>query len=288
MTLPGAPDALSPSLAPVAANRPAEGTGQAEQAAKQFEGLLLQQLWQTLRKTVSSRAFGGAGAGGGTYFHFVDEAMSQGLVEAGGLGLQDQLTRALGGGGAEEVGGELGSLATELRGLAAYRAAAGPRHAPLELGPTTGVRVAGATGRLQQAARALLPGAEAASRWARQGRLTGAELASDFTTPLDDGAHAAFNVRDAAGYAGEYKCNLFAFELARRAGFQVPLTGRRHGWGFPEPNGVTADAADGRVRRDWARVVTGEPAEALDAATRDGSRAFMLTGAGSGTRSGHI
>lgn len=70
----------------------------------------------------------------------------------------------------------------------------------------------------------------AADRWARDGALTPQDLASDLVTEAP-GGRAAFNVRDANGFQGYYKCNLFAFELARRAGFQISGCWARKGLG---------------------------------------------------------
>jgi hypothetical protein len=95
-------------------------------------------------------------------------------------------------------------------------------------------------------------------------------------------------VRDARGYQGYYKCNLFALELARRAGFSVPVIGRARGWGFPAPNRLARDAADGRLEGGWASVATGEDAAALDRDVRRGARAFALVGEATGERAGHM
>lgn len=253
-------------------------------AAQQFESLLVQQLWQTMRKTVSGAGFGGGSAGADTYMHFMDEAIATQMTEAGGIGIRQVLDRAMGGeayglGAARQNG--LGG------GQASGAASATARRAPLELGPLTGQRIPGATGRLQSAARELLSG-ESPQRFARAGRLTREELSSDFETQRADGTRSAFNVDDAAGFDGEYKCNLFAFELVRRAGFQTPLQGRAHGWGYPAPDAVTADAATGRLREDWGRVVTGESAEAIDAGLESGERGLMLTGSGRDGHAGHM
>ncbi|MEM9860627.1 MAG: hypothetical protein AAF938_03325 [Myxococcota bacterium] len=252
-----------------------EGLGD---AAEQFEALLLRQLWQAMRKTVGGAGFGGgSGAGAGTYMHFLDDAVATQLTSAGGIGLRSVLV-------GEEVSARPGA---ELAPSGPRAHAEVQRRAPVEIGPLTGVRRPGATGALQRAARDLLNG-PSAQRFGRDGRLTAGELSSRFSTVLPSGERAAFNVHDAAGFEGEYKCNLFAFELGRRAGFQTPVQGRRRGWGYPSPDAVAADAADGRLRRDWGRVATGESAEALAADADAGQRAFMLAGAGSEGHAGHM
>ncbi|MEM9070794.1 MAG: rod-binding protein [Myxococcota bacterium] len=245
----------------------------ATQAAAQFEELLLRQLWSVMRKTVGGFS-GGSGPGSGMYAHLMDEAMASHLSRAGGLGMQAQLEEAFG-----------GRPAHAARIPHAIDARPVVRE-PLVLGPTTGMRVSGATARLQDTATEMITGV-AAPRWGRDGRLTAAELASTFHTETPDGT-AHFNVRDAAGFQGRYKCNLFAFEMVRRSGFQTPLMPRTHGWGYPHPDSVTVDATDGRLRQDWGRVATGESAESLDDAIVTGDRAFLLTGSGRDGHAGHM
>ena len=126
-----------------------------------------------------------------------------------------------------------------------------------------------------------------AQRWAKDAALSESDLRSDFAT-REPGGLARFNVRDARGFRGYYKCNLFAMEAARRAGFAVPLVSRPAGWGFPASDSVTRDAQDGHMRGDWARVATGATATELDGAILQGQRAYILTGAGQGERMGHM
>lgn len=273
-----------------AAGRQARQQAQGADAAQQFERMLLQQLWKAMRSTVSARAFGGGGAGGGTYLHFLDEAVAGQLVTAGGMGLAAELRSSMGIAEPELPGlGVDGVRGLDGQGLGEGHDLGGrvSRAEPLEISPRTGQRVSGATGRLQTAARSLLH-PEQALRWGRDGRLTREDLSSDFRTDLGSRGTAAFNVRDAAGFQGRYKCNLFAFELVRRAGFQTPLMARSHGWGYPHPDSVTADAANGRLRNDWGRVVTGESAAELDAGATSGERGFLLSGSGRNGHAGHM
>ncbi|MCB9623955.1 MAG: hypothetical protein H6723_11590 [Sandaracinus sp.] len=254
-----------------------EPPSQARQAAQQFESLLIRQLWQVMRQSAGGGLLSGEGQGAGLYGHLIDEAMSSHLQNAGGLGLVSVLERSLSG------------LPPTAPSTSASRAF-GPREAepvrqrPLE--PPTGARVSGATGRLQAAASEMLT-AESSPRWGRDGRLTEVELASDFAVPRGDGV-AAFNVHDAGGYAGRYKCNLFAFELVRRAGFQTPLLARTHGWGYPHPDAVADDAADGRLRASWGRVATTDPDDEVRAAIDAGERAYLLSGHGTEGHAGHM
>ena len=240
------------------------------EAAKQFEELLMRQLWAIMRKTAGGSLSGGNGPGAGLYAHLMDQALASEIVDAGGLGLTTR-------------------LATHF-GISAPHAERGqsfvPSLPPLQLGPTTGTRVQGATARLQATAEEMI-NEISAPRWGRNGRLTREELASDFSTSTERGI-ARFNVRDAAGYQGRYKCNLFAFEMARRAGFQVPLMPRTHGWGYPHPDLVTADATNGRLREDWGRVASHENVAEIEQGIVRGQRAFLLTGSGRDGHAGHM
>jgi len=266
---------------PQAGPRAADGTT-AEEAARKFEGLLIQQLLSVLRKTAPSGGLMGDDSSGEMYVQMFDSAIADQLAEGNGLGMREMLTGQLGGTteGAAQTTGTRHSLEPRSFALPQVAGGGGPF---VPSGPIPG----GATGRLAQAASAIVSASP--ERWGREGDLGPTDLASDLATPARDGGVARFNVRDAQGYEGYYKCNLFAFEVARRAGFEVPVVGRLRGWGFPTPNGITADAgADGRVRGDWARVVTGENAEALQSSIQRGERALMLTASARGEHAGHM
>jgi len=243
----------------------------AAKAAEQFEGLLIQQLWKTMRQTVQGGLLGDA-PGSDTYLAMVDEAVAGQIARDGGIGLRSTLMQAF---GAEEGG----QATTELNEFHV----AGHRLAPE---PATGEGLEGAAGRLQDVARQMLA-PDSAQHWAREGVLTPEDMTSEFSTEVPGGV-ARFNVRDAAGYNGYYKCNLFALEMARQAGFSVPLVPRTRGFSYPSPDSLAADAADGSLRGDWGRVATGESAESLDAALQSGRRAFMLTGSGHDGHAGHM
>ncbi|MGF1465931.1 MAG: rod-binding protein [Sandaracinaceae bacterium] len=250
-------------------------------AAERFEALLLQQLVQVMGRSVGEGGLFGDGAGSGMYAHLFEENLADAMAAGGGIGLRAVIERQL-----------LGPRAYGAREGTGAGAAAGVPFVPRVEGdlvvdrPASGARLEGPTGRLQAAARAMLPGGRA-PQWGQAGRLTEQDLASDFRTEGPEGP-ALFNVRDAAGFQGRYKCNLFAFELARRAGFMVPLVGRTRGWGYMGPDGVTRDAAAGTLRGDWGRVVTGESAASLDSAIVRGERAFLLTGTSVRGRAGHM
>lgn len=260
---------------------PSAQTETAREAARQFEGLMVRELMKVLRKTVPESSMNGSGFSGQMYTEMLDDALADELAKGTGLGMRDMLERSLGGdpttgtAGVDSLGPEdsLAHLVGTVRrpGLQQHY---GPRHYTSEVQE-----------RLHLAAAEML--AEDGAQWGREGRLSHDDLRSDFATG-NPGHEARFNVRDANGYQGYYKCNLFAFEMARRAGFQVPVVGRNRGWGYPAPNRITQDAADGSVEHGWARVATQEPAARLDQDLQAGRRAFMLTGEATGERAGHM
>ena len=216
---PGLPDA-----AQAGPERDANAGAQAREAAQQFEGLLLRELLKILRKTAPDSTLSGSGFSGQMYTQMMDDALAESLSKAGGVGLAPILEQSFG------VNSDEPDLRTRMTAAERYGSLVGTVRRPALPQYRAPEYTTGATGRFQQAAE-LLMASGAATRWSREGQLTEADLASDFATPRSDGT-AHFNVRDAAGYAGHYKCNLFAFELARRAGFQVPVVGRPRGLGL--------------------------------------------------------
>lgn len=245
-------------------------------AAKQFEGVFIRQLMQVLRKTApNGGTFGGSGYAGQMYMQMFDDAVADQMAEGSGIGLAPILYQGMGGN------------PNEFRDAAGGVAARHSVGNPLSLSSLGGAYArAGndAPAPLRDVADQLL---RQADDWSKDGALGEDDLRSGFTSN-EAGGLARFNVRDARGYQGYYKCNLFAFEMARRAGFQVPVVGRDRGWGYPVSNDVTRDAGDGALQRDWGKVVTGQSAEALSAAVRSGERGIMLTGSADGGRAGHM
>jgi hypothetical protein len=138
--------------------------------------------------------------------------------------------------------------------------------------------------RIRRAARELLDEGDA-SAWGVSGRLTTAELSNPFLTAGPEGL-AAFNVADSDGYEGDHKCNLLAFELAFRAGLQVPLIGRGRGWGYPGPALVMDEIEVGRAIEQWASRVGSTDLPTLQQLTSRGS-ALMIVGRGRDGRPGH-
>jgi flagellar protein FlgJ len=263
------------------------GPDEAAKAARQFESVLLQQMIQVLRKTAQA---GGPERTGASqqYFAMFDQAIAEQLSEGGGIGL------------ARVIGPSLGADPAQLGGVPLVTPGRGAGLSPVEADDPLAGRLAamrsvgaatapppGAAGALARAAAGMSAG-ESARHWARDGVLTHADLASPFQTPTADGRTAAFNVEDANGFEGFYKCNLFALEAARRAGYAVPVQARAHGWGYPNPDGVIRDASDGRMQQDWSRIVTQEGEAPLVAAGERGQRAFVLAGSGSAGHAGHM
>ena len=250
-------------------------SGGADYAARQLEAMLLRQLWKSMRQTVRGGLLG-EGPGASIYAGMMDDAMAEALAEAGGLGFAKVLRAELGG-EAEAPSRSGSSLEAAAGSSGAVRRTEAKPQPPSR--PAKGLVAA-----VAKAAEGLSAGDP--MRWSRDGRLGPADLGSDFQSGAPE-RPARFNVRDAGGYAGENKCNLFVFEAARRAGLRVPLVPRARGWGYPTTNALVADAADGRLQRGWGQVVRGADAETLDAELRAGHGALLLVGSGSEGRSGH-
>ncbi len=273
MTLPVAP--LPSDESQRAERAGAQSQRQAQKAAKEFETLFVQQMMKVMR-TSMTRGMSESAMGGSQYMQMFDAALANSITETGALDLQRIFTAGF---DDEDAPVKTVHAMAPLRAGAMYGVIA-----PSSSGPP----LRGATGAMQRAAAQLI-GVGGAERWGREGRLLPQDLASNYAARLQDGK-AKFNVNDASGYQGYYKCNLFAFELARRAGFQVPVVGRKRGFGYPVSSAVAQDAASNRqVRGNWGRVVTGEGASSLDAGLLQGSRAFMLAASASDPkRAGHM
>lgn len=260
-----------------------------KKVAKQFESVLVSQLLSVMWKT-TSQGMGGDKAG--QYQQMFQSAFADHIVSGGGIGLTRMIEGGLRGRGEDAANvqvprdlppgmsavlsaGELGAVAHPNVG----RSLRLPDTHPAEPG-------VGVLANVQQVAAQMLEGG-GSDRWARAGTLTEADLPSDFTTDAP-GGEARFNVRDANGYQGYYKCNLFALEVARRSGLQVPVVAREAGWGFPSSNRITQDASDGSLQAGWAKVATGASPAAMQDALRAGEVAFLLVGSGAGDRHGHM
>lgn len=268
---------LKPALLGAERAEPDRAAAAKQDAARKFEALLVQQLLSVMRQTAKSGGLGGSSGASGQYLSMFDEVIADRMAEGGGIGLSATLEQAISG-GVEAKSAPLVTTALQ-RGTPISTSSQGGISAPL---PT----LQGATARLAHAAYGMSGGA-AGKQWAKEGTLSPADLASKLETPAADGT-ARFNVLDAQGFKDEYKCNLFAFEAARRAGFEVPVVARPRGWGFPTPNTITDDAQDGTLRGDWAEVVSPEQVKELGQKLERGELAVMLTGSGSDGRRGHM
>lgn len=279
-----APELQMPK-APVGPQGDLDPKKQAElkKAARQFEGLLIRELVKTMRKSTPMLE----GDQGKQYSEMFDSALSDHLADSGGVGLAQVLERSFGvkpeapsmpADGAFLLPSSVGTPGQGY-GLSQYSYMAAHRPTVrLQGGPLTG-----STGRLQEEISRML--SAGTSQWAKDGVLGPQDLTSGFATEAGEGM-AHFNVRDAGGYPGSYKCNLFALEAVRRGGFKVPVVARDVGWGFPTSDTITEAAATGDV--NWAHVATGAPAADVDRAIQQGQGAFMLTGSGQPGRAGHM
>jgi Rod binding domain-containing protein len=251
------------------------------EVARKFEGILMQQLLQVMRSTAKSGGMMESSGASGQYMAMFDEVLAERMAEGGGIGLAKTFAESLGGGpGAAEqpLTGTTGlRMPSPTGGLSMSAAAATAQPLP---------GLSGATARLAKAAYAISAPA-GGKQWAREGTLTERDLASNLETTTAGGV-ARFSVRDAAGFRDAYKCNLFAFEAARRAGFEVPVVARAQGWGFPTSNTVTEDAKDGALRGAWAEVVPKEKLADVKGMLERGELAIMLTGSGQEGRHGHM
>jgi hypothetical protein len=147
-------------------------------------------------------------------------------------------------------------------------------------------RADGALARVQAAAEEMLA-PERAHVWGRRGLLTPDDLTNTFAVFHDDGRVSGFNVLDAEGFADRYKCNLFVFELAFRAGLRIPLMGRLRGWGYPGPEELMRQIERGAFDQDWAAPADSLDYDALSEATSRGVP-FILVGEGLEGRAGHM
>ncbi len=238
-------------------------------AAKAFETLMLQQLMGSMSKTVGNSGLFNNGFEGKLYGEMFVSAIAE-KAAGGNLGLTEMIQEALG--VDERLVGELKSFTSAIRGISAYRAA------------VSGAAEPPANGFLAQVAEGWLDRGQP-SKWGKEGALTEHDLAADLVTN-GVGGPAVFNVRDASGYEGHPKCNLFAFEMLRRAGYSVPVRPRSHGWGYPGADTVAKWSEKGDTGA-WAQVRTSASAEALDALARSGTP-LLLSSSAPESRAGHM
>lgn len=232
-------------------------------AARQFEGVLLTQLLQVLWKTTPELNKGQ----GSMYQSMFQSQFADHLVEGGGIGLSEMIAKSLG--AKDEAGGT--HLTRHLQ--SAHQPLRGYSVAPQDFTPHSGVMAD-----VSSAATTML--ADGGKQWAKQGSLTAEDFGA-IGASAQAGDNARRTIDNANGYQGYYKCNLFAFEVARRAGLEVPKE-------LPSSNQLTQDASDKGLETGWAKVATGASPAAMQDALHAGEAAFLLVGSGHGERHGHM
>ncbi len=240
-----------------------------KEAAKAFETLLLQQLFKEMSKTVGHSGLMGGGFESKLYSDMFSSSIAE-TVSGSGSGLSEMIQKSL---GVEpehlDPARPIGNLSTSIR---AYRAA------------LTGTAATPSNTYLDAVANDMLSQGST-QQWGRDGELSTRDLAADIVTHDVNGT-AVFNVRDASGYKGHPKCNLFAFEMLRRAGYTVPVRARSHGWGYPGADSTTRRAAKEKVS-DWASIRTHATTEELDHRARSG-QPLLVTSSAPEKAAGHM
>ena len=242
-------------------------------AAKQFEGVLMTQLLEVLWKTTPELQKGA----GSMYQSMFQGEFAQHLVAGGGIGLADMIAKSL---GVEPEPGERGALS--MRHVNEKLATLLPPTSTLTAseGKHTGVMVD-----VARAAKGMVE--KSGDHWAKKGSLTPEDYGTLGASELA-GERARRSVENANGYQGYYTCNLFAFEVARRAGLAVPEDARTGTLQLSSSNRLTQDASDGSLESGWAKVATGASPAVMQDALHAGEAAFLLVGSGRGDRHGHM
>jgi hypothetical protein len=213
---------------------------------------------------------------GSMYQSMFQSEFAQHLVEGGGIGLADMIVQAL---GVEPGPGTRSALTTRHLSDKLSTLIAPSSQPTASDGKHHGVMVD-----VARAAKGMLD--KGSDHWAKNGSLS----AEDYGTLGADevaGERARRTVENANGYRGYYKCNLFAFEVARRAGLAVPEDARGT-LQLSSSNRLTQDASDGSLESGWAKVATGASPAVMQEALRAGEAAFLLVGSGRGDRHGHM
>lgn len=266
---------MNPAVQAVGAQRPTTPADRIEdrrrtEAMRGFEQIFVRQLVAVLRESVPSTESGG----GANYMQLFDDALAESISSGNGIGLSRVLAPAF--------GVPASSAPLDSPGIGTTRRAT----MPFGFAPRTLPSAPVGASALAKAARETI-GVDG-TQWSREGSLGPADLASTLAAPARDGNDAHFNVLDANGYAGFYKCNLFALEVARRAGYAVPVVGRIRGFGFPDPDRLVRDAEDGALANRWGDVVTTATESTLRDLARRDDRALLVVGSGTEGRAGHV
>lgn len=259
-----------PGIAPVGSYvQPAPDLQSTKQAAQAFEAVLVRQMFKTMSSSIGKSGLFGRGFEQQLYQDMFSSAIAD-AASSSGLGMADMLEKAMDPDGAGRDSSR--PVIDMLRGLETYRGSGNASG----LTPSNTHLAAVFNGLVTN-------GSE--QRWSPEGELSNRDLAADLVTEVDAGT-AVFNVKDANGYQGHPKCNLFAFEMLRRAGFKVPIRARQRGWGYPGADSVTRMVGKGKVE-GWARVSTGVKGEELDKKALAG-QPYLLTSSAPGSKAGHM
>lgn len=239
-------------------------------AARAFEALMLKQLMKSMTDTIGESGVFGSGFESDMYSDMFSSAVAE-QAAGSGTGLSEMIMRAMG--VDERTEGVLKNVGnTVARALAGYRAQV--------TGETEIPNNRHLSNVVDDWMRTSNPG-----NWGNEGTLTTADLSAEISTQAK-GGEAHFNVKDAMGYEGYPKCNLFAFEMLRRAGFTVPVHARSHGWGYPGADGTTKLAAKGQIE-NWGRVRTADSQASLDQTALSGTP-LLLSSSAPEEKAGHM
>jgi Rod binding domain-containing protein len=251
-------------------------------AAQQFEALLLTQLMSTMRRTIPQGMMG-SGYDSQVFTSMFDQAMSDQMSRGGGVGLADIIARQLDPHGITATEESSAREPLDLRAAMRVGAARRAYSTTGDLAPSQ--RAIGAIARVHEVGAEMVDPARA-HVWGRSGRLEPQDLTNDYMTEGENGVEG-FNVLDANGFYDNYKCNLFAFEMAYRSGLRVPIMGRGRGWGYFGPHGVIRQIQSGRIDGSWSVRADHLTVEDFDRAREQGVP-FMLVGEGRDGRAGHM
>jgi len=245
-------------------------------AARAFEALMLKQLMKSMSDTVGNSGVFGSGFESDLYSDMFSSAVAE-QAAGSGTGLSEMIMRAMG--VDERTEGALKNIGnTVQRALSTYRAQTAYH------GQVTGETEIPANRRLADVVDHWMQSSRP-ENWGNDGALTTADLSADIDTQAKDGT-AHFNVLDAMGYKGYPKCNLFAYEMLRRAGFTVPVRARSRGWGYPGADNTARLAASGKIEH-WGRIRTADAQATLDQTAVSGTP-LLLASSAPDDKAGHM
>jgi Rod binding domain-containing protein len=263
-----------------AANGAKDKNAKLVSAAHQFESVLLGQLLQVLWKSTPELSKGQ----GSMYQSMFQGEFADHLSAGRGIGLADMIAKGLGA-DTQTLGASISKELNAVTGARSFKLDPSAAQSNATAVAQSNAPAVGVMASVSAAASGMV--GASAGHWAKDGTLTTQDLAPVDATEKA-GASARATIQNAHGYQGYYKCNLFAFELARRAGLEVPLTQNGTQIDFPSSNRLTQDASDGSLNTGWAHVATGASPAAMQDALVAGEAAFMLVGQGHAQAHGHM